>query len=300
MLMAGTRRRLGARTAMAFVTAATILVLGAPAAQALPPTITSFSPTSGPVGLQVVITGSGFMDNSVATAVAFNGIAATFTVNSNTQITTSVPAGATTGPITVTDSEGTGSSAPNNFTVTTAPVITSFAPTSGPVGTSVVITGGGFTGATSVTFGGTAATVFTVNSPSQITATVPTGATTGPISVVTPNGTATSTSNFTVTTTEPTVHERTVTLELRRHLIARGRVSSDFADCRSGVEVQIQHRRGPSGWSTVATDTTGPAGRYRAPLADETGRYRALVPRLELGDTDVCTRDRSPRVRHRH
>jgi DNA/RNA endonuclease G (NUC1) len=162
------------------------------------PSITSFSPTSGPVGTNVVITGSAFTG---ATAVKFNGTAATsFTVNSDTQITATVPTGATTGPISVTTSAGTGTSS-TNFTVTApAPSITSFSPTSGPVGTNVVITGSAFTGATAVKFNGTAATSFTVNSDTQITATVPTGATTGPISVTTSAGTGTSSTSFTVTT----------------------------------------------------------------------------------------------------
>jgi uncharacterized repeat protein (TIGR03803 family) len=60
------------------------------------PTIASFSPPSGPVGTPVTITGSGLTQ---ATKVTFNNIVATFTVNSDTQITTTVPAGATTGKI---------------------------------------------------------------------------------------------------------------------------------------------------------------------------------------------------------
>lgn len=80
---------------------------------------------------------------------------------------------------------------------TVAPVVTSFTPASGPVGTTVTITGTAFTGATAVAFHGTAAT-YTVNSATQITATVPAGATTGTISVTTSDGTAASASVFTV------------------------------------------------------------------------------------------------------
>ncbi len=78
------------------------------------------------------------------------------------------------------------------------PTITSFTPTSGPVGTSVTITGGGFFGATAVTIDGVAAT-FTVDSPSQITATVPSGAKNGPIAVTAPGGTVTTKAKFKVT-----------------------------------------------------------------------------------------------------
>jgi uncharacterized repeat protein (TIGR03803 family) len=63
--------------------------------------------------------------------------------------------------------------------------------TSGRVGAAVKILGTDLTGATSVTFNGTAAT-FTVVSPSLITTTVPTGATTGKVEVVTPGGTLSS------------------------------------------------------------------------------------------------------------
>ena len=69
-----------------------------------PPTIGSFSPGSGPVGTGVTVTGSNFTG---ATSVTFNGTEATFTVNSAGQITATVPAGATTGPIVVTTPEGT-------------------------------------------------------------------------------------------------------------------------------------------------------------------------------------------------
>lgn len=160
-----------------------------------PPTIINFTPTSGIVGTVVVITGTNFTGT---TQVLFNGVVApSFAVNSDTQITATVPTGATTGPIAVTTPIATGTST-TNFTVIQAPVITSFTPTGGPVGTTVVITGSNFTGATQVTFNGTVAPGYTVNSATQITVTVPTGATTGTISVTGPGGTGVSTGIFTL------------------------------------------------------------------------------------------------------
>ena len=70
-------------------------------------------------------------------------------------------------------------------------------PTGGKMGVSVEILGTNLTGATSVTFNGTAAT-FTVESATAIKTTVPSGATTGPVQVVTPSGTLTSNVNFRV------------------------------------------------------------------------------------------------------
>jgi Subtilase family len=166
-------------------------------------TISGLSPASGPVGSSVVITGANFTG---ATTVKFNGVAASFTINSPTQITATVPAGAITGTIVVTAPNGTATS-PSAFTVTAAvaPTISDFTPVTGPVGTSVVITGTNFTGTTVVSFNGIPATSFTVNSPTQITATVPAGATTGSIAVTTPNGTVSSVGLFTLTVPAPTV-----------------------------------------------------------------------------------------------
>lgn len=77
------------------------------------PTIKSFNPTSGTVGTPVTITGTGLLQ---ATKVTFNGTSATFTVTSDSQISTSVPTGATTGRIAITTNGGTAISA-QSFTV---------------------------------------------------------------------------------------------------------------------------------------------------------------------------------------
>src|SRR5436309_520676 len=76
-------------------------------------TITSFTPTTGPTGTSVTISGTNFTG---ATAIRFNGVSASFTVSSATVIQATVPAGATTGPLTVTTPGGTATSA-SSFTV---------------------------------------------------------------------------------------------------------------------------------------------------------------------------------------
>jgi hypothetical protein len=90
------------------------------------PSITSFSPASGPVGTEVTISGSNF---SGATGVKFNGTpATTFFVDSNTSIRANAPSGSTTGKISVTTDGGTATSA-DNFTVTTSStVVATFTP----------------------------------------------------------------------------------------------------------------------------------------------------------------------------
>ena len=161
------------------------------------PVITSFNPTTGPVGTSVTITGTRFTG---VTQVKFRGILASYSFNSDSQVTATVPSGATTGKITVVTSAGSTSSA-INFVVTTpaVPNITGFTPHSGSVGTGVTIYGSGFLGSTLVRFNGTAATSFVIVTNGKITTTVPSGATTGKISVTNPQGIDTSGIVFTVT-----------------------------------------------------------------------------------------------------
>jgi uncharacterized repeat protein (TIGR03803 family) len=79
------------------------------------PTLASFSPSSGPVGTAVQITGTGLMQT---TSVTFGGVKATnITVNSDTQVTADVPTGAKTGKIGVTTKGGKATSKAS-FTVT--------------------------------------------------------------------------------------------------------------------------------------------------------------------------------------
>ena len=172
------------------------LVLNNATVTAPAPTITSLSPTSGPVGTAVTIAGANFGSTGTVT---FNGTVATTTNWSATSIATSVPTGATTGNVVVT----VGGVASNgvSFTVTSSsgsgPAITSLNPTSGPVGTAVTIAGTNFGSTGTVTFNGTVATT-TSWSATSIATSVPTGATTGNV-VVTVGGVASNSVSFTVT-----------------------------------------------------------------------------------------------------
>jgi uncharacterized repeat protein (TIGR03803 family) len=79
------------------------------------PQITSFTPASGPVGTVVKITGVSLTQTS---AVTFGGVkASSRTVNSDTQVTATVPAAAKTGTIVITTAGGIATSA-TNFSVT--------------------------------------------------------------------------------------------------------------------------------------------------------------------------------------
>jgi hypothetical protein len=97
-----------------------------------------------------------------------------------------------------------------------APSIIDFAPTSGAQGDVISVYGGGFSGATAVTFNGTNASSYSVNSDTALVATVPAGATTGPICVTSGGSTGCSSSNFTIGSsggTAPSVTDFTPTTE---------------------------------------------------------------------------------------
>lgn len=158
------------------------------------PQLTSLSASSAIVGKAITLTGVSLTQTN---KVLIGGLSATFTANSDTQVTATVPAGAKTGQkVTVTTLGGTISSA---AALAIVPSHLTFTPASGPPGTSVTISGNSFTGATKVTFGGVAATSYEVINDTTLDAIVPSGAKTGPIAITTPGGTGTSTANFTVT-----------------------------------------------------------------------------------------------------
>lgn len=176
------------------------------------PTITTVNPAAGGRGTYVYLTGNNFCSqqcNTIApteTTVRINGVAAPIQWITPTYLLFQVPAGATTGPITVTTPGGTATST-GTFTVLPSPTLTSFSPGSGPVGTAMNISGTNLcinqcytsvTTETQVWLNGVAITPFWVT-PNFILFYVPPGATTGKFSVSTPGGTATSAGTFTVT-----------------------------------------------------------------------------------------------------
>ena len=195
------------------------------------PTLTGFSPGTGIPGNRVVLTGTGFTS---ATGVKFDGTAATFAVDSDTQITATVPSGAMSGRIIVTTPGGTAAST-TSFTVHSVtppgPTLTKFTPSSGAMGTVVTLTGSGFSKATTVKFAGTPAS-FPVPGDTSITAIVPPYAKSGTISVTTHYGTATSATRFTVLRT-------TAKLSLKLGGLRRG-------DLRLGKSVSMTGKLRPA------------------------------------------------------
>jgi hypothetical protein len=216
-----------------------------------------------------------------------------------------------------------------------APTIASFTPTCGSSGTVVTITGTNLLDATNLSTVNSGADVFFRNtavppavteteatypvpdqsSPTSIQAIVPSDVADGPIRVQTDVDTNPNTlgvqgvfSTTSFLTPPPDcvlggeTHERSISLTLKKHLIAKGAVTvaDDTAECMAGVPVKVQRRKKGGGWKNVGTATTTDAGKYKTSIKDRPGKYRALAPKVTLDDDSVCSKDVSPRVKHSH
>jgi hypothetical protein len=166
------------------------------------PTVTKVEPNSGPEagGTSVNISGIAVFaqpENGAGESilvVKFGSTQASSAVRSET-VTAVAPPGTGTVDVTVTTGGGTSpTSSADHFTYLEPPAVTKLEPNRGSPngGTTVTITGTGFTGATAVHFGTTSAKSFTVNSATSITAVSPRmkGGGTVDVTVTTPVGTS--------------------------------------------------------------------------------------------------------------
>jgi len=154
------------------------------------PAVSQLTPAEAPYlgGTAVVIGGSGF---SGADEVLFGVTPAAYQVWSDGVVTATAPPGVGLVHVAVRTKIGVSAASPaSQFTYAAIPAVAQLTPKSGPTagGTSVVISGQGFTGATTVAFGGVVAPAFTVDSDIQITAISPPGSGVVDVTVTTSGG----------------------------------------------------------------------------------------------------------------
>ena len=101
---------------------ATFDSLSVNSASAPAPLITAVSATTGSIGSQVVISGSGFGVTQAGSVVLLNGAAVTINSWSDTSLIITIPSGATTGPMLVSVAPSMNDSNPVRFTVTSQPL----------------------------------------------------------------------------------------------------------------------------------------------------------------------------------
>src|SRR5262249_1714556 len=140
------------------------------------PSLSNLSPVPGIIGQTLTITGSNFTGT---TSVKVCGMTASFfMITSDNELQVTIPSGATTGTVDVTNTKG---SAGLSYSILQAPIISSFAPASGQASTILTLTGSHFTGTTAVRFNGGPAATPSAVTDTQITVAVPLGSTSGPI-----------------------------------------------------------------------------------------------------------------------
>jgi RHS repeat-associated protein len=176
----------------------------------LPPVIASINPTQGNIGTAVTLTGNRFDErgpsyNTVSFTASSGTVNATVASVTRSQINVTVPAGAVTGNVKVQTAGGPTNGVTFTVGTTQPPVIASFDPLIGPVGTLVTIIGTNLmVGATNpvVTFAGANSTRLPAQiafaSATQVRVTVPNAAITGVIQLTTSIGMATSAQSFTI------------------------------------------------------------------------------------------------------
>ncbi|HZJ63350.1 MAG TPA: IPT/TIG domain-containing protein [Kofleriaceae bacterium] len=193
--------------------------------------VVDFTPPSGTIGSTVAVFGSGFSASASENTVAFNGTAVTVTSATETALTVTVPVGATTGKITVTNAAGSATSSTDYMVLSSslAPGIASFTPALGTQGTVISITGVNFqTGArdNNVSVGGQLAEVVQDASspaPALLKVRVPSTTASGRIEVTTEFGRALSSDEFFAlpTTVVPTDVEATGRVTVNGPALAR-------------------------------------------------------------------------------
>ncbi len=256
-----------------------LLVLGLEAPAFAAPTTASFTPTSGPPGCVIDVTGTGFKA-SPAAQISVNfmsgstiaATAATKTILSDTELWATVPAASATFlvgadyTIRVDDALlGTGTASTTTFLLTSAagacgPTIASFTPTCGVTGDVVKITGtnllapsqgGGlvefapYTGSPPTNGVDAANTSPDISSPTTLQVLVPTGVADGPIQVTTFATTGGRVLSSTLFQTPPPdcpsvlPFARSITLRLRDALVARGKVTASSATAPAGCTAAV-------------------------------------------------------------
>jgi hypothetical protein len=171
----------------------------------VPPVVTRFERPGGlteadrvrgVAGNLVVLSGANFLDTTDASfrmGVFFDGVRALVDTVTETSASVYVPAGAGTGPITVTNNAGVFVTSTNFFI---PPSVRGFSPR-GRVGDTLSITGLSLRAVSAVTLGGVPVASFTVVSPTNIAAVIPTNApASGALAVESPGGRFLTTSNF--------------------------------------------------------------------------------------------------------
>ena len=167
------------------------------------PFVREFRPEQAPPGTLVTVEGKNFLGTR---SFFFGTTPASFVVTADTQLQLTIPSGAQSGPVTLTNGAGESTSRLEFIVLGTTPFVTEIIPDVASPGELITLEGINFTGTTGIGFGEARAT-FSVTADTQIQVTVPEGATTGPLQFESTRGESTSNVVFTVNTPAPHIEE---------------------------------------------------------------------------------------------
>jgi YD repeat-containing protein len=254
--------------------------------------IQRFTSSSGSIGLFLVTPGSSLVNKPVeirgfgfttppsSNQVSFNGTTASVVSGTAASLVVTVPSGASTGPVTVTNMNGVATS-PQAFTVLVPPIVTGIDPLKVPQGITsrLAIKGFNLKAASSVQFTQTGLTA-TIQSGATddvlpinvvVTGAVPPGS--YPFSITTPSGTAQSgTIQVTVTLPVPgfnTTKLLTIKMPLNTSVPATSQPSGPAASTTKTTTVQMPlNTTVPAASAPVGpSSSTTPATTVQMPLA---------------------------------
>ncbi|MGH7027797.1 putative Ig domain-containing protein [Brevundimonas sp.] len=253
------------------------------------PTVTALSPTAGPTGggTTVIITGTGFSAAPGTGAVRFGVTNASYTINSNTQITATSPAGTGTVDVRVSTAGGTSAtSAADQFTYVappTAPAVLSPAEGEFRAARDVNLTGTAQANAT-ISITGSYTGTATANGSGDWAVLLPAVASDGPVSV---SVTATNAGGVSPATTRSWIIDTTapaaptITQPVNGAVLADGWITiAGRTELRSTVSLRI------NGGAPVAADVSYDNWSYAPPSTLADGVYAlSVVTTDEAGNT---------------
>ena len=158
------------------------------------PAVTAVSAANVAVGGSLVVTGTNL---SRVTAFQVGGVNVAASASSDTSVTLAMPGVPVTGALSVVSASGTATTS-YNVNVYLPLSVSSVAPATGGVGSSVTIAGGGMGAVTAVQFGNGAAATPQSQTAGSVTVVVPTGAATGALTVRGPYNDVASSDTYTV------------------------------------------------------------------------------------------------------
>lgn len=158
------------------------------------PAVTAVSAANVAVGGSLVVTGTNL---SRVTAFQVDGVKVAASASSDTSVTLAMPGVPVTGALSLVSASGTATTS-YNVNVYLPLSVSSVAPATGGVGSSVTIAGGGMGAVTAVQFGNGAAATPQSQTAGSVTVVVPTGAATGVLTVRGPYNDVASSDTYTV------------------------------------------------------------------------------------------------------